>query len=281
MNRTTLRIIFILFAIILYYCCPMKGQPIETDTVFTNNKFNHKFSEQINEITKKYIIYFDTHRNTKDEGLVANGKWHGEWLRYEGDTLKSRYNFDSGVLQGPYITYYSNGRPENISYYNNNILQSSVVFHENGQLGHYLFFNTKADFPEHFSATFHTNGYSQYISESKFYNKNGKFLFKYLFPTLDSLRFTSAACGDEFQTLTLMLNDTTAFHGISNLKTKVYRKKLGDTVFFEQIIGIDSIIVQGQLVYECNQGDFFCCWKRVGKWIYYKNEEIINIKEDW
>jgi antitoxin component YwqK of YwqJK toxin-antitoxin module len=274
----------IVFNVNAKVCFFTKDSTIKIDTVWTNFKKNPVWN--FDNHSKIYLVLIDTTNNTinsgvKFEGLVLNSKKHGEWLRFQNDTIKSRINYKLGKIHGSYIEYFNNGKPKIIRSFYEGKLGSIISLYNNGQINSYSFYNYNK------SEEWIISSDLCLMSEEVVFDSFNRIIIHRQHPTLDSLRFNSAPCGIFSNDIAIgdiygfVINDSTYYTANSYYKNGSpriisFRDVLSDTLNFEYYLEDGNLVQTGQLIYICHLGD--CCWRSVGKWIYYKDEEIIEVR---
>ncbi|MCI2228445.1 hypothetical protein MC378_04640 [Polaribacter sp. MSW13] len=102
--------------------------------------------------------YFDKDKNVRAIGYYINKKKDGKWKFYSENGLLILFeNYKGGKLVGDRVSYFSNGKPKESSFYINGLQAGEVkAYHENGQL---------------YTEARYVNGV--HVGEQKWYKENG------------------------------------------------------------------------------------------------------------
>ena len=72
----------------------------------------------------------------KEQGYLIKGKWDGPYITYyDNGRISSKHNYKDGVPDGPWVSYHENGQLSSKHNYKDGKLEGPwVSYHENGQL---------------------------------------------------------------------------------------------------------------------------------------------------
>ena len=237
------------------------AQNLDTNFVATSSLDVSALKDGINSIT---IL----NKNEKIIGNILNGQMEGEWQYYKNGKLIRLINFSRGVFEGPYVEYFLNGNEKIVAYYQRSICVGTwVEFYENQKIRELRFYDPNGNF----------------TSERKVYSQTGQLLIHQKWPTKDSLGYNSALCGDNWQSLSVHINDSLIFNGnewYDNGKPKILCQ--GSFMHDDYIVNFTSFYlngtkhISGAFIYFCDE---YCCWQKIGKWSWFEND--IVVKEEY